>query len=102
MFDGAPLTKVGERVVYFAIKRDTNWLLSFEKPEYKKVDSAFYPQANETYYQPIAGYQSTFMISDGIVDRYVPKGDQGGKYTSLKMTKAKFDQQLANAVKNKK
>ena len=82
LLNGAPLTKVGEKVVYFA-----------------KKSVLFQPDM----YVSIGAYQGKFTISsDGTAQRYVPKGDESSRYNSLKMTKAKFDQQLANAVKNKK
>lgn len=99
--DGAPLTKVGEKVVYFAVGSG-NFFLRGLDGSFEAADSP--NRIPGTFYGSVGAYQGKFTINpDGTVERYVPKEDEGiGKYTSLKMTKADFDQQLADAVKNKK
>lgn len=79
LFDGAPLTKVGEHVLYFA-KDETD----FFKPE--------------KYYGSIGAFQGKFTISGDSIERYAPKDMQSPRYSSLKMSKADFEQKLNDAI----
>lgn len=98
--NGEPLTAVGEKVVYFAVNAGD----FFQRGLNGSFEAAGSPnRIPGTFYGTVGAYQGRFTInSDSIVQRYVPKGDEISKYTSLKMGKANFDQQLAGAVKNKK
>ncbi len=80
---GAPLTKINENVLLFAKEGTLNAL----------------PQK---YYVSIGAFQGKFIINGDSIGRYVPKGMELGKYSSLNMSKADFDQKLSEAVKNKK
>ncbi len=83
LFDGVPLTKVGEHVLYFAAAGTINML-------------------PEKHYIPLGAFQGKFTISGDSIERYAPKDMQSPRYSSLKMNKADFEQKLTDAVRNKK
>ncbi len=85
--DGRPLTKIGERYVYFTVKIPTgiSWN-PIPGPDYVAVGA----------------YQGQFKIQKGEAERYDPEPQTGSKYSSLKMKKTDFDKKLRLALKNKK
>ncbi len=80
LFDGVPLTKVGENVLYFAAAGTINML-------------------PEKHYIPLGAFQWKFMINGDSIERYAPKDMQPPLYSSLKMNKADFEQKLNDAIK---
>jgi len=79
LFGGAPLTKVGDDVVYFAFKGDIGGLTG-------------------DYYESIGAFQGKFTVSGGIARRYVPADMASSSYGPLTTSSAALDTSIAKAV----
>ena len=77
LLEGAPLTQVGEKCLYF-----------LGKGEVAIVAGA--------YYIPMGAFQGRFTIGSGVAKRFVP-ADFGAKYTALPMDEAAIDDTVAKA-----
>jgi hypothetical protein len=78
LLEGAPLTQVGEKCLYFLGKGDIAIV-------------------SGTYYVPMGAFQGRFTIGDGVAKRFVP-ADFGAKYTALPMDESAIDDAVAEAT----
>lgn len=79
LFGGAPLTKVGDDVVYFAFKGDIGGLAG-------------------DYYEPIGAFQGKLTVAKGIAQRYVPAEMASSSYGPLATPVSTLDSRVANAL----
>jgi hypothetical protein len=80
LMDGAPLTEVGDRCLYFLGVDDLHL-------------------APGVSYYPLGFFQGRFVIHDGVAERFVPAspGEMGSEYTSLAMDEAAIDDTISSA-----
>jgi hypothetical protein len=78
LLDGAPLTQVGDKCLYFLGKGDV-------------------AVVSGAYYVPMGAFQGRFTIDDGVAKRFVP-ADFGAKYTALPMDESAIDDTVAKAT----
>jgi hypothetical protein len=76
--DGAPLTDVGDKCVYF-------------------LGTGSIGVVPGTYYVPLGAFQGRFKIDNASAKRFVPADWQGGKYTALRMAESAVDQTVLEA-----
>jgi hypothetical protein len=79
LLDGAPLTQVGEKCLYFLGKGEINVVPG-------------------TYFVPMGAYQGRFKIDDGTAKRFIPSDMQGGKLTPLAMDESAVDDTVTQAA----
>jgi hypothetical protein len=71
--EGAPLTQVGDKCVYF-------------------LGTGTIGVVPGTYYVPLGAFQGRFKVDNGVAKRFVPSDWQSGKYTALPIAAAAVDQ----------
>ena len=79
LFEGAPLPKVGEDVVYFA-KRDV------------------IGQIRGSYFAPLGAFQGKFTITGGVAMRYVPDSIASNTFGPLRMPVAELEKRVRAAL----
>jgi hypothetical protein len=81
LMDGAPLTEVGDRCLYFLGVDDVRLVPGVS-------------------YCPIGCFQGRFIIHDGVAERFVPASpeEMGSEYTSLAMDEAAIDDTIMRAA----
>jgi hypothetical protein len=79
LLDGAPLTQVGEKCVYFLGAGDIGVV-------------------SDTYYVPMGAFQGRFKIDNGAAKRFVPNDWQGTKLTALPMDESSVDDTVSQAA----
>lgn len=77
LMEGAPLTQVGDEVLYF-------------------LGTGSIGVVEGTYYVPLGAYQGRFAIDGGVAKRFVP-ADASSKYTSLAIDEKAVDSAIAQA-----
>jgi hypothetical protein len=78
LLEGAPLTQVGDKVLYF-------------------LGVGKIGVVPGTYYVPLGAYQGRFAIDDGVAKRFVP-ADASDKYTSLAIDEKAVDSTITQAA----
>lgn len=78
LFNGSPLIKLNEKVIYFGIE---------DKEDFYKL--------SEKYYDPIGSYQGRFTIKDNIAEKYT----EDASTSSLKMSKLDLTEKIKNNLK---
>lgn len=84
LFEGAPLPRVGDEIVYFGVRGDIGAL-------------AGNPQVPEPYYQPVGAFQGAFPVIDGIAARYVPSALSSAGLDPLRMTVGALDTKVTTS-----
>ena len=79
LLEGAPLTRDGEKCVYF-------------------LGTGSIGIVSGTYYVPMGAFQGRFKIDNGTAKRFVPSDWQGTKFTALAMDESSVDDTVAQAA----
>ncbi len=87
LFEGDPLPRVGDEIVYFGVRGDIGAL-------------AGNPQVPEPYYQPVGASQGAFPVVDGIAARYVPSALSSAGLDPLRMTVSALDTKITTSPSN--
>lgn len=78
LLDGAPLSEVGDKCVYF-------------------LGAGSIGVVPGVYYVPLGAFQGRFKIDNAVAERFVPVDWQRGKYTALRMVESAIDQTVLRA-----
>jgi hypothetical protein len=84
LFEGAPLPRVGDEIVYFGARGDIGAL-------------AGNPEVPETYYQPVGAFQGAFSVVNGTAERYVPSALLSAGLDPLRMPVSALDTAIAKS-----
>lgn len=76
--EGAPLTQVGDKCVYF-------------------LGTGTIGVVPGTYYVPLGSFQGRFKVDNGVAKRFVPSDWQSNKYTALPIADTAIDQTVTAA-----
>ncbi len=78
LLDGAPLSEVGDKCVYF-------------------LGTGSIGVVSGVYYVPLGAFQGRFKIDNTMAERFVPVDWQDGEYTALPMVESAIDQTVLRA-----